>query len=162
MPLSYLLRDMPIKSTGDPNAIVKDIRAKADKLHKRLVSALHKAGLEAVTEAREHHRYLAQTGNLQSSVGYCIVDGGRIVDEGGFKPKSGNIGDGAEGSSKGKNFIEQLAAQYSEGLVLIIVAGMSYATYVEAMGLNVLDSAKIKAEEEVREGVKRAVKSVWR
>lgn len=58
--------------------------------------------------------------------------------------------------------MEQLAAQYSKGLALIIVAGMSYATYVEAMGLNVLDSAKIKAEEEVREGVKRAVKSVWR
>lgn len=71
-----------------------------------------------------------QTGNLRSSVGYSVVRKGSVVIESGFDTVLG----GAVGSNTGKRLIEQLAHEYSQyPYVLIIVAGMEYAVYVEAI-----------------------------
>ena len=47
-----------------------------------------------------------------------------------------------EGAATGKELIRQLASSYADGLVLILVAGMNYAVYVEARGYNVINSAE--------------------
>lgn len=124
-------------------------------MRKQLLQALHNVGLEAVTIAREQHKYLAQTGNLQSSTGYVIVENGRIVHED-FKQAL----NGGEGLQQGKQYAKELASKESKGMQLIIVAGMPYAVYVEAMGLDVLDSAEVYARNEVAKKVKD-VMNLW-
>jgi hypothetical protein len=42
--------------------------------------------------------------------------------------------------------INELKEKYNKGFVLIVVAGMDYAVYVEALGRNVLSSSKLLAE----------------
>ena len=65
-----------------------------------------------------------QTGNLRSSVGYSVVI------ESGFD----TVMRGSDGSEAGKLLCEQLAREYaSHPYALIIVAGMDYAVYVEAI-----------------------------
>lgn len=71
-----------------------------------------------------------QSGNLRSSVGYIVMSGGRTVVESGFDA----VGGGTEGSSEGKRVSGLLAREYSQSPhVLIVVAGMEYAAYVEAV-----------------------------
>lgn len=96
----------------------------------------------AVSESRQNHRYKDQTGNLTSSVGYCVLDNGKVVKESSFDIVKG----GGEGAAKGREFLHSLISENSSGLVLIVVAGMKYAAYVEAKNLNVLDSAEQLAE----------------
>lgn len=42
--------------------------------------------------------------------------------------------------------MSRLISENSKGIVLIVVAGMNYARYVEKMGLNVLDSSEMLAK----------------
>lgn len=71
-----------------------------------------------------------QTGNLRSSIGYSVVRKGQVSIESGFETVKG----GSDGSETGKILCEQLAREYaSYPYALIIVAGMDYAVYVEAL-----------------------------
>lgn len=103
------------------------------------ISVLDYVGLECVKEARTGRKYTDQTGNLRSSTGYAIVYNGRIVKQSNFEKVKQTA---TEGAVTGKELIRQLASSYSDGLVLILVAGMDYAVYVEARGYNVLNSAE--------------------
>ncbi len=84
--------------------------------------------------------YIDWTANLRSSIGYIIVDNGSVVQYGGF------AGKGREGESEGRRYAESLASKYPNGIVLIVVAGMRYAAYVQNKGYDVLASAEIEAE----------------
>ena len=42
--------------------------------------------------------------------------------------------------------MSKLISENPKGIVLIVVAGMNYARYVEKMGLNVLDSSEMLAK----------------
>jgi hypothetical protein len=111
-------------------------------LRQVLLNNLIYVGESAVREARENHRYKDQTGNLTSSIGYCVLDNGSVVKSSSFE----RVKNGTDGSAKGREFLNSLISEHSSGLVLIIVAGMQYAAYVEAKNLNVLDSAEQLAE----------------
>lgn len=136
---------MGIKCMTSDADIARHLEDKAQRLRNALIERLMRMGEIAVTEARENHRYKDQTGNLTSSIGYCVVDDGRIVGESPFEA----VANGADGSAKGREFLHSLISAHSTGLVLIIVAGMNYASYVEAMNLNVLDSAEQLVEREL-------------
>ena len=74
--------------------------------------------------------WIDRTGNLRSSIGYSISRKGNIIAQSGFEVVSG----GMEGSGAGKQLSQELAQQYSQyPFALIIVAGMNYAVYVEAI-----------------------------
>ena len=96
--------------------------------------------------------YMDWTANLRSSIGYVVLWDGRVIVQSDFSPirskRTGNSG--IEGTKAGKAFLQQLIAENGTGLVLIVVAGMPYAAYVEAKGYDVLDSAEIKANEIVK------------
>ena len=49
--------------------------------------------------------------------------------------------EGDEGVTKGLNLADEAAAQHSNGIVLIVTAGMQYALYVETMGYDVLSGS---------------------
>lgn len=60
-----------------------------------------------------------------------------------------------KGPASGRKLMNQLISQNPAGIVLIVVAGMDYAAYVEAKGLNVLDTSEIMAKKLVRRTLKR-------
>ncbi|GJH39891.1 hypothetical protein RCZ04_04410 [Capnocytophaga sp. HP1101] len=90
-------------------------------------------GERCIREARDNGAYTDRTGNLRSSVGYVVLLNGSE------KSKS-------RISTLNQNLIEEVKAQYPKDLVLIVVAGMNYAAYVEAKGFNVLSSAELMAK----------------
>lgn len=117
-----------------------DQRVKA--IRQAQINNLVYVGEAAVKEARESGRYKDQTGNLRSSIGYCVLDNGKVIKESSFDV----VKEGGQGSTEGREFLHRLISEHSKGLALIIVAGMNYAAYVEAKNYNVLDSAEQMAE----------------
>lgn len=133
---------MGIKRTTPDSAIMRHLREKQKRAKESIYLRLAYVGEAALTEARSNHKYKDQTGNLASSVGYAIIDNGRIIRQSTFQ----QVKSGSEGMAKGKQYLNQIIAQNSRGIVFIMVAGMNYASYVENMTLNVLDSAEVLAK----------------
>nr|DAS17161.1 MAG TPA: hypothetical protein [Caudoviricetes sp.] len=89
-------------------------------------------GERCITEARDNGSYTDRTGNLRNSVGYMV-----LLD--GVEQSQSNI------NKLNRKQFDTIKAKYPKGLVLIVVAGMNYAAYVEAKGYNVLSSAELIA-----------------
>ena len=118
-----------------------------------LYEQLQQAGELFVTYARESGRYIDHTGNLRSSICYVIVDGGTIKEEN-FQIQHTGV-DGETGLYKAKKLAKDLANTYNTGMVLVGLAGMEYAVYVEAMeSKDVITAANIKTEEWMRKSIK--------
>jgi len=132
---------MPIKQESR-NAFGQYLDRKVEQLRQVLINNLIFVGEAAVTEARQRGRYKDRTGNLRSSIGYCVLDNGKAVKESLFEV----VNEGQQGATNGIAFLHSLATEHSSGLVLIVVAGMEYAQYVEAKNLDVIDSAEQLAE----------------
>lgn len=121
--------------------------------HARTITPNHKSG-----------GYNDHTGNLRSSIGFAIFHNGKMVEDGGYKfveptppPKTTKTGkpskakppqiDPGKGIEAAKDAIERFGQDASIPLVgwaLVMVAGMSYATYVEAKGYNVLSLTEVE------------------
>ena len=102
----------------------------------RLINNLSYIGEGALRIAREQGSYTDRTGNLRNSTGYVIAVDGQIIARAGFSSKN----------EDGAAFAEQLARTTEGKAVLVVCAGMNYATYVSARGYDVLDSAEIEAK----------------
>lgn len=100
-----------------------------------LIDKLSYIGEGALRIARERGSYTDRTGNLRSSTGYVIAVDGEVIARAGFCTKD----------EDGAAFAEQLARTTEGKAVLVVCAGMNYATYVSARGYDVLDSAEIEA-----------------
>lgn len=102
-----------------------------------------------ITKGHSSGGYDDQTGNLRSSIGFRIYKNGTKVKDGGFK----NVGKGSA-ISEAKSALDRYGLAYeipSFGWTLVIVAGMSYATYVEAKGYNVLHLTNIEMKKKIEE-----------
>jgi hypothetical protein len=127
---------MPITAKGD------DLQKFIEECARTLRAVILRIVIEEATEAVDkiklfvegggYRRYEDQTGNLTSSIGFVVVDNGTIVTEYGFEPIKPTA---TEGPAEGRSYAAQLVANYSQGIVAIIVAGMNYAAYVEKRGL---------------------------
>lgn len=102
-----------------------------------------------VTEGRSSGGYDDQTGNLRSSIGYRLYKNGVKVKDGGFKNvKSGNA------MSEAKAALDRYGLAYEipvNGWTIVVVAGMSYATYVESKGYNVLNLTNKEMRKKMQE-----------
>lgn len=105
------------------------------------VYTLSYIGEQVVNTAKISRKYLDQTGNLNSSIGYVISVNGELAVKGKFEV----VKNGEQGAKGGEQMAETLA-KAKGGISLIVVAGMDYAQFVSAKGLDVLDSAEILAE----------------
>lgn len=146
---------MPIKQITPRAAIERAVEQRVERLLSSLIKVLCYVGEEVVKYARDpkRSRYIDRTGNLTSSIGYVVLWEGEVVQESNFKSVKGTDSKKPtklSGSKAGRDFLHQLIDSYSDGLVLIVVAGMPYAAYVEALGYDVLDSAEIKAGELIK------------
>ena len=119
--------------------------------------ALQYLGEQCVIKIRDRsgeESWFDQTGNLRSSVGYALYERGRKEFESAFKI----IKNGAEGSEEGRKMVDELAS-YANTYALVVVAGMNYAEYVEAMeNKDVLASAELFARDKVNEYLNKALR----
>lgn len=116
-----------------------------------IMRRLQYIGEEAINTARTSRRYLDQTGNLTSSIGYVVLRRGSIVKMAGFdKTKEGD-----EGVRQGESLATSLAKDYPHDFALIVVAGMDYAAYVEAKGLGGMTAAELQSKASIEQFVKR-------
>lgn len=123
---------------------------KCNEIIKRLtIRALSELGEQCVTKIRDRagdKSWYDQTGNLRSSVGYVIAHNKNIIQYSTFN----QVNQGSEGVKTGKDLAKELAKRYSNNYVLIVVAGMNYAEFVEAMdNKDVLASTELWAREQV-------------
>lgn len=143
---------MPI--TGEKkvkNSFYNYVIKQQENAKQAVITVLNYVGLECIKEARQNGKYADRTGNLRSSIGYVVLENGKPLKKGGFQKV---LNTATEAKSKSDNLIESLSATYKTGLVLIVVAGMDYAVYVEAKGYNVLNSAEILAKKLVPQMLK--------
>jgi len=127
-----------------------------EKADEKILTMLKATGEAFVKYARELHTYEDQTGNLRSSIGYIIVQDGETILEN-FK-ESDKGTEKVKGVSKGGQLAEAIALTYAKGLVLIGVAGMTYAAAVEAKGFDVVTGACQSAEAWMRKAIEETFK----
>jgi hypothetical protein len=114
------------------NQIKANIKKEIDNLEKKVIDSFRYRGEQFVRECRNEDTYKDQTGNLRSSIGYFIYHGSQLI-EGGF------AGNNAPGKSEASEFISEIPKD-NDTIYLFGVAGMNYATAVEAKGLNVISN----------------------
>lgn len=133
---------MGIKRITPISEVDAYLEEQTQRIERRIIYNLSYVGEQCVNEARNSGSYTDRTGNLRSSTGYVIAKDGQIVRMSDFNA----VKNGKEGAKDGSAFARRLVNDFPDGIVLIVVAGMNYASYVSAKGYNVLDSAELLAE----------------
>ena len=121
---------MGIRMTTKLDEIHKVLMKEANRVERLTIRALSYLGEQCVSRVRNrggNKSWYDQSGNLRSSVGYVIAYNGSIIQYSDFN----QIKQGSEGVTVGKKLAEELVKRYSSDYVLVIVAGMNYAEYVE-------------------------------
>lgn len=140
---------MGIRMTTKLSEVHDMLMREAERVERLTIRALSKLGEQCVTKIRDRagdKSWYDQTGNLRSSVGYVIAHNKNIIQYSSFN----QVKQGSEGVKTGKDLAEELAKKYSNNYVLIVVAGMNYAEFVEAMdNKDVLASTELWAREQV-------------
>lgn len=128
-----------------------------DILHEEICKALTYLGEQCVARIRDRgadESWIDRTGNLRSSIGYGVYDKGKEYMTSAFE----TVLSGSSGSTIGKSRLNALSALYADTYSLVVVAGMSYAGYVEAIeNKDVLDSTRLWAATEVGRYVRKAM-----
>lgn len=140
---------MGIRMTTKLDEIHKVLMKEANRVERLTIRALSYLGEQCVSRVRNrggNKSWYDQSGNLRSSVGYVIAYNGRIIQYSDFN----QIKQGSEGVTVGKKLAEELVKRYSSDYVLVIVAGMNYAEYVERKdNKDVLASTELWAIDQV-------------
>ena len=134
-----------MKAMFTMGAVQEYIESRVDMAEQKMIEALQYAGEEFVTKARTTGNYTDDTGNLRSSIGYVILKDGEVIDQN-FQV-AGEGSDGQTGKVKAMDFVNEISGDYPDGLVLIGVAGMSYAAAVESKGYDVITGSAPTDEE---------------
>lgn len=142
----------------DPIAAFAAYTAAVEKIvNVRMQTALQMLGSECVNKIRDRRQeesWFDQTGNLRSSIGYAVFNHGKAE----IMSKFETIKKGAEGSEQGRKYVESLAHLYADTYSLVVVAGMSYAEYVEAIeSKDVLASTEIWATKKLNKYIEAAM-----
>ena len=136
------------------------LKAEAERIHRLTIRALAYLGEQCVSLARDRAPELSwidRTGNLRSSIGYLITHNGNIIQYSDFK----QVKQGSEGTKTGKDFAMEIAKQFSSDYVLVVVAGMNYAEYVEAKdNKDVLSTPELFANRELPKMFERLKKQI--
>ena len=130
-------------------------------LREEIMRSLTYLGEQCVTKVRDRdpsESWIDHTTNLRSSIGYSVYEQGRTAIQSAF---SGTV----EGMTAAQQMLSELASQYAETYALVVVAGMDYASMVEARdNKDVLASTEIWARGEVQRyldnAVDRAIKRI--
>lgn len=125
----------------NPKKVDKAIEDAFNKWYHDSAVKLAKAGELLVQKAISEGNYIDQTGNLRSSIGYLVTKDNQVFEQYFSGNEAGKIT-----QEKAYNH-----ARGRKGIVLIVIAGMNYATYVESRGYNVITSAEMIADRLITE-----------
>lgn len=107
--------------------------------------------------------YHDRTGALRASTGYAIFSNGKQV-HGNFNGSEAVTNGDSAAMEAGKAAAQSLANEVAQanpiGWVLVVVAGMEYAVYVEATGRDVLTTAEQLAQEALPGMMRSLVKQI--
>lgn len=142
---------MPIRQITPKSKIDAYIEERMNRLKRAIIYNLCVVGEKVRNEALDNGSYTDRTKNLRSSVGYVVVVDGQVYKMSAFGKPDGNN----DGRSTGMSYARSLAGKFPKGIVLIVVAGMRYASYVSAKGYNVLDSSELLADQLVPKMLKQ-------
>ena len=142
---------MPIRQITPKSKIDAYIEARMNRLKRAIIYNLCVVGEKVRNEALDNGSYTDRTKNLRSSVGYVVVVDGQVYKMSAFGKPDGNN----DGRSTGMSYARSLAGKFPKGIVLIVVAGMRYASYMSAKGYNVLDSSELLADQLVPKMLKQ-------
>lgn len=149
---------MGIKIKMDIGDIRNYLQKELQKSIHQVIASLQRVGEQVVNEIRTEHisDWEDQTGNLRSSIGYIISVDGEPYNMSGFEqidgPDRGTERDPGYNQEDPKEYARSLCKLHPKGIALIVVAGMEYASYVEAMeNKTVLAQGEIEARKLVNE-----------
>jgi hypothetical protein len=125
------------------------INQQVDLSYKAVIATFQYVGETFVRNARLNGNYVDRTGNLRSSIGYIILQNGQQLVQNFTEGPNGT--DRATGVLNGITIAEEIAVEYPKGIVLICVAGMDYARYVENKGLDVITASSLEAQTQLKE-----------
>lgn len=145
---------MPIERLTPDSAIDAYVAEQVERMQNAVVYNLCAVGEQVLNAGRSTNSYKDQTGNLRSSIGYVVAVDGNIVQISDFAPSDKGT-DKATGQREGKAYAMSLISRFPHGIVLIVVAGMKYASYVSAKGYDVLESSELLAQKLVPEMLKQ-------
>ena len=143
----------------DSKALAQELKTTEKEVRGMIERGLGYAGREAINAQREIYfpaSYRDQSGNLRSSTNFVVASEGEVKESGRFtpvygaKPKKNSLSPAdavEEGWGKAVDEVQNCPPYPT----LILVAGMNYASYVSDKGFDVLSTARIVAEESVRE-----------
>lgn len=126
---------MGVKLNINQSAINAKMKDAEEAILQKFLRVLRYCGDQAVNEARLRGNYDDITGNLRSSIGYVIAINGVIITENFEYTKN------EEGNDIGKKLAREIAMSKTD-IVLVVVAGMKYASHVESKRRDVLTSAE--------------------
>jgi len=146
---------MAIKRLTRADAAERYVGEQLERMQRAIVYNLQYIGEQCVAHARSlpsppveagasphQPNYIDRTGNLRSSIGYVVAVDGKVVEGGRFP----SIKEGGEGAGQGEAFASEVVVrEFPHGVVLVVVAGMNYASHLSARGYDVLDSAEVLA-----------------
>lgn len=125
---------------------IRELERRVQDYAKSVIRVMVEVGEQAVTDIRDTKTYKDDTGRLTASIGYGVFDDGTLLVSGGFG--------GGEGGVIGMESLQSRGAS-TEGLSLVIVAGMDYALYVERKGFVVLDGGTASVLKNIEEKVSK-------
>ena len=128
-----------------------DVMGKAAKIvseeYLRALAYLGEKSIVRIRDRSKEESWIDHTGNLRSSIGYAIYHHGKKQIASTFEV----VLNGKEGAKEGQKYVDRLAS------ALVVVAGMNYAEYVEAIeGKDVLASTELWAKAKVSEYMSKA------
>ena len=128
---------MGLRSKGSVEEIRKQLNEAKARVEAATLLRLQKIGEKAVAHAKSvppEAGFMDRTGNLRSSIGYAIFLNGVLLTQ--------SFTGTQEGVQNGLEHCKAVAFDYSQGWLLVVVAGMEYALAVESRGKDVLTSAE--------------------
>lgn len=133
------------------------IAKRGDLIEKALIFNLEFLVTELQNHAKESAEYEDRTSNLKSSIGGVLLKDRKPITYKGFV----NQGTADTGDITGLEFINSKIAEMENGYVIVVVAGMEYASYVEnEHNLNVLKKTELKMNRELPRMLKRLKRSI--
>ncbi len=125
---------MGFKKVTPKNDFETFLENEKGKAIQRGIYVMRYIGELCVSEARTNGNYIDRTGNLRNSIGYAVLVDGKIVEQ---------FTQNAEGGQESAKLIQQLKGNFQHGVVLLVVAGMNYASHVESLNYDVITSAQL-------------------
>jgi hypothetical protein len=140
-----------ITADFDLSALDRLIDREVDTWLDSIMEKYRKAGRQFTERARSrtkeaHGSFGNITWNLRSSIGYLLIYNGKVIES--YFP---TLQGAPEGSVTGDAYAREIASYVNDGqgVLLVCVAGMEYAYFVQSKGYDVIKGSSVYFDQEL-------------